>query len=139
MFDTYASHLVAFLVGATAGAAGQYLATKYTEKRHSQEQKKKSRKTFNELNAKMPELFKKMRNDLLEDKSELVAEFVVLRNRKISFSSSKKRFYYFDEDHSDLQGKIDLLVDHGLIADVRTGNAPIYRMSQEFIDLLRGL
>jgi hypothetical protein len=139
MFDTYVSHLIAFLGGATAGAAGQYFATKYTEKRQSQEQKKKLRKIFNELNAKMPKLFKEMRNDLLEDKSELVAEFVVLRNRKIPFSSSKKRFYYFEEDHPDLQGKIDLLVDHGFIADVRTGNAPIYRMSHEFIDLLKAV
>jgi hypothetical protein len=139
MIDAYISHLGAFLFGATTGAAAQYLAAKYTDKRHIQEHKKKSRNTFNELNAKMPELFKEMGKDLLEDNSALITEFVVLRNRHIPFSSSKKRFYYFDEDHSDLQGKIDHLLDGGFISDVRTGNVPICKMSREFIDLLRGL
>jgi hypothetical protein len=104
MFDVYVSHLFAFLVGAATGAAGHYLGLKYTDKRRSQEQKENSRCTFNELNTRMPELFKEMRKDLLEDKSELVTEFVALPHRKIPFSSSKNSFYYFGSSRNRVGG-----------------------------------
>lgn len=84
----------------------------------------------------MPELIAEMKNDVLTEGSELIREFVVLPNKRVSFWHSKKRFVYFEDEHSDLQNKVDLLEQYGLVADVTPGNTPIYRMDESFVEWL---
>jgi hypothetical protein len=84
----------------------------------------------------MPNLLQEMKNDLLSDKTGLVREFRVLRDEHIMFHSTKHRFVYYENQHEDLLNKIGLLEEFGFIIDITTGNLPIYRMVNEFIDLL---
>jgi len=86
----------------------------------------------------MVDLFTEMREDLRNDETGLVMEFVILPNRNVVFGHSKPRFVYYESEHPNLQLKIDRLEDMGLVTDVAHGNTPIYRMTPEFVAALRG-
>ena len=86
----------------------------------------------------MADLLSEMREDLRNDETGLVMEFVILRNRKVVFGHSKHRFVYYESEHPNLQLKIDRLGDMGFVIDVNPGNAPIHRMTPEFVAALRG-
>lgn len=85
----------------------------------------------------MPELLAEMQCDVKGEGNELVREFRIIPNRRVAFSNIKKRFSYFEDEHEDLKNKIDFLEQFGLVHDVTTGNAPTYRMKEEFADWLR--
>jgi hypothetical protein len=87
----------------------------------------------------MVDLLSEMREDLRNDETGLVMEFVLLPNRNVSFWHSKPRFVYYESEHPNLQLKIDRLEDMGFVIDVTPGNAPIYRMTPEFVAALRGV
>lgn len=85
----------------------------------------------------MPELLAEMQCDVKSEGNELVREFVMLPNRNVAFSSTKRRFYYFENEHRDLKNKVDILQQFGLVRDVTPKRAPIYRMNEKFVDWLR--
>lgn len=130
------THVVAFLVGALSGASGHYLGTKYTEQRHTKEHEIHKRKQFEHLKNIMPKLLEEMLEDIKNDKTKIVREFFVLPNERVLLSTDKARFLYYEDKHENLQGKIDILESNSYVVDVTTGNAPIYRMTEEFVDLL---
>jgi len=131
------THLVVFLVGALSGASGHYLGTKYTEQRHKKEDEIHKRKQFEHLKNVMPKLLEEMSEDVKNDKTKIVREFFILPNKRVLLGgSSKPRFPYYEDEHDNLKGKIDILEENSYVIDVTTGNAPIYRMSEEFVDLL---
>jgi hypothetical protein len=84
----------------------------------------------------MPELLQEMRNDVLGDKTGLVREFFILPSEGASVNSSRQRFAYFESQHENLLNKINLLEEYGFLIDVTPKNTPIYRMTEEFVDLL---
>lgn len=135
LFDV--SHLVTFVGGAFVGGAGQYLADKFTDQRRNQESKSVASKQFDDLKSTMPNLFSEMLKDLGTDKSQSIREFVVMPNKRVSFNSSKPRFTYFEDDHPDLRVQVDRLHYAGYLDYVAVGNAPIYRMREQFIVLLK--
>ena len=85
----------------------------------------------------MPELLAEMQCNVKSEGNELVREFVILPNKRVVFSSTKKRFYYFENEHRDLKNKVDIFEQFGLVYDVTPKNTPIYRMNEEFVDWLR--
>jgi len=93
---------------------------------------------FRELQDLMPDLLAEMRQDLKGDDTGLITEFAILPSRNVIFSSSKARFAYFEDKHAHLTNKLDILEERGFILDVTTGNAPIYRFTEEFRTKLRG-
>ena len=84
----------------------------------------------------MPELLAEMQRDVKSEGNELVREFIILQNRRVAFSSTKNRFSYFENEHRDLENKVDFLEQFGLVNDVTTKNMPVYRMNEEFVDWL---
>jgi hypothetical protein len=86
------------------------------------------------------------------DATELTREFVVMPRRDDIFNSGKQYygdehrdstvhsaknpFAYYEDNHEDLQSKIDLLEQHGLVVRVTLGRPPMYRMSEELADWL---
>jgi TIR domain len=101
-------------------------------------QRSKDEKKLDELKKIMPELLTEIKSDIEGDDSQVVREFVLLPNDRVIFNSKKKRFIYFEDTHSDLQNKIDLLEDDGFVEDVSPSETPVYRFSELFINLLRG-
>lgn len=93
---------------------------------------------LSEIKPQMADLLHEMGEDLLNDNTGLVMEFVVLQNRNVVFGHPKPRFVYYENEHPNLQLKIDRLEDMHFVINLTTGNTPIYRMTPEFVAALRG-
>jgi hypothetical protein len=133
--EQFGTHSLAFLLGAMTGAAGQYLADKYTDQRRRQEAAATVNSEWLRLTAKMPALFAEMNADLKGN--ALVREFFVLPNVNVSLGgSSQPRFTYYESTHPNLRAMLGILEEAGYIRDVTVSNVPIYRMSETFIDML---
>ena len=127
------SHLVTFLLGALTGAAGKYLADKYTDKRRLKEGESRSKKLFQELASRMPDLIKEMKDDLSKPDNHLIREFYILPHRRVSFMAGGRRYlYYFEEEHQDLLHKLHILEEPGFIQDITETNTPKFRMTEQF-------
>lgn len=123
-----------FLVGIAVGAGGQYMADRFTDQRRRKEAARDERTKFDTLQARMPQFFEEMREDLAKVGYESVREFVALPSQGVLFNSDRIRFAYFETDHPHLLNHVASLVDAGYARDVSTGNFPIYRLSEEFVE-----
>jgi len=131
------SSIISFVLGTAAGASAMYYAEKLTDWRRKKESKKERKQDFLIAKAQMPELIKKFKNDLSKEEQKLIREFFVLEDKRSSLNSEKPRLVYCEEDHEDLRCKIDILESKGFLLDVTIGNTPIYRMTEEFVELLK--
>lgn len=131
------THCVAFLVGTLTGAAGKYLADRYTDRRRRKETESESMRRFRRIQKQMPELIAEMKRDLSHPEHRLVREFF-LSSRRWTLASRGRSFIYYQEDHSDLQNKVHILENVGYVVDVTPGDAPKYRMTEEFVGLILG-
>ena len=134
MFD-FTSFLYGFLSGTLTGAAGGYFASKFTDERREKETKAKSAKTFETVRSAMPELIAEMKIDLSKPENATTREFFVIP-RHARLNVHNRVFVYFEEDHADIQGKLSILLNRGYIHDITPGNAPKFRMSEEFVELI---
>lgn len=135
--EFWETHLISFLLGSVTGAAGSYFATKYTDKRRDKEVIKKLKNTFNEVREIMPDLIKEMKDDFNDPKSISVREFAILSNDRVIFNSGQSRYAYYEEQHTDLKGKISILENHNFVYDITPGKTPIYRITEEFWNLVK--
>ena len=92
--------------------------------------------SFLQVKGQMPALIAEMKKDLEGNQGKFVREFFVMSRRHVLGGSEKPRFIYYEEDHDNLRGKIDILENHGYVTDVTPGNTPMYRMSEEFVQLV---
>jgi hypothetical protein len=92
--------------------------------------------SFLQVKEQMPRLIGAMKKDLEGEDGKFVREFFVMSKRDALSGSEKDRFIYYEEDHDNLRGKIDILENHGYVRDMTLGSAPIYRMSEEFVKLV---
>ena len=93
---------------------------------------------FIEAERLMPDLIAEMRADVRGDNTRLIREFVPLPNRNVNFGHTKPRFEYFEIEHSNLQLQLDWLEEMGAIIDITPKDSPVYRMTPDFSDWLRG-
>ena len=94
------------------------------------------KRAFENISKIMPELIKEMKNDISNPNFTLAREFVILPNKNVIFNNTQNIFIYYEADHSELTSKIDMLKEHGFIRQVRFTNTPIYRINEEFRELL---
>jgi len=94
--DEVTTHAITFLIGTATGAAGNYFAQKYTDKRRKKEAVVVEDSLFLELKARMPDLFEEMRTDLINDEySEWREFFVIPKDVMCNFSGNS--FHYEDD------------------------------------------
>jgi hypothetical protein len=134
-----ASHLVTFLGGAAIGCAGQYFGDRFTDQRRAQQVVSASKKRFLKLFEIMSVLMLEMSEDLNGDETAATREFVILPNRRVGFNSTIKRFYYFEEQHIDVKNQVELLIESGFVQRVHISSAPIFRMREDLVDMLKAL
>lgn len=91
---------------------------------------------FAAIMKEMPKLIAEMQTDLSTETEKHVREFCVTSRRHTHGGSAKSRFIYYEEDHDNLRGQIDILENQGYLTDVTSKNVPIYRMSEEFVRLV---
>jgi hypothetical protein len=80
----------------------------------------------------MPALLLEMRQDLRQ--YPLRREFVLLK-RGMIYNGESLRYYY--DDHPELDGALDILVNYGLVMNVTYNNAMRFRMSEELVQISR--
>lgn len=134
-FAQIGSYCLVFLIGVATGAAGQYFADKYTDRRRESESTSESLKSFRRMKTNMPDLIAAMKKDFSTDGFSLVREFFVLEGGGI-LNTKGKTISYQGNEIPDLTEKIKMLEHEGFIEDVTPGNAPKYRMTEEFHSLL---
>ena len=85
------------------------------------------------LETIMPDLLKEMREDLKNH--PLSREFVLLERAWIYNSPDLYLAYYYDE-HAELDNKIRILENYGLIQNITYNNTSRYCFTEEFVDYL---
>jgi hypothetical protein len=84
----------------------------------------------------MPVLLEEMREDL--KKYPTTREFVVLKRSWVYNSKGFYLAYYLDQ-HEDLEGKLQVLNNLGLIREVTYNNVRRFVFEEQFVDYLTGL
>jgi hypothetical protein len=83
---------------------------------------------FARIERLMPELLVEMRNDL--ENSPFVREFFLFNRNWVYSGGSSPSFTYYYDDHADLDGKIHILENYGLIRNLSHNSR--YRMTERF-------
>jgi len=129
-------NLIVYLAGILTGAAGSYLGNKFTDRRRDQEEKRKEKRQFLEVVSQMPDLISEMKNDLSDPNQELIREFYVAKKVWTIIFGDERRFIYYEEEHPGIWEKVNVLDNLGYVAEVESGTAPIYRMTEDFVRLV---
>lgn len=127
---------VGFVVGAFTSAAGQYLGTKYTDIRKSKEASDAKRLQWIEVEKRFPAIISEMKEDAKRTDARSVREFFVTSSRSM-VNRKGSYFAYHTDIHSDLSAAVRYLEELGYVEDISSGNTPLYRMKEHFVDLLR--
>ena len=93
--------------------------------------------TFLRVKEQMPALIAEMKQALDSDDGRFVREFFIMSKNHRLGGSEKPRFIFFEEDHDNLRGMIDVLENHGYVVDITPGNTPIFRMTEAFVSLVK--
>lgn len=88
---------------------------------------------FIKLENLMPDLISEMRKDLTNN--PLSREFVILKKSWTYLAKGYELVYYFD-DHSDLENKLLILQNYGLIQDITYNNITRYIITEELASYL---
>jgi hypothetical protein len=129
---------IAFLVGVGVGAAGQYFADKYTDKRRAQEGHSAARGRFQELVGKIPGLLREMAKDFAGADGDHVRDIAILPNRQVIFNASHPFFVYYEDEHTNLLGQFAIIENYGYVTRTGYNSTPKFRATEEFAGLLRG-
>ena len=81
----------------------------------------------------MPALMSEMRADLTDN--PVSREFVVLRRAWAYWASGHELVYYYD-DHEELDNKLRILLNYGLIQDITHTNVGKFVLTEELVDNL---
>ncbi|MCI1735946.1 MAG: hypothetical protein LKM38_00430 [Pseudomonas veronii] len=132
----FQSLAIGFLTGAFTGAAGNYLADKYTDTRRRKEEKRETKKFWKDVEARFPKIIQEMKSDLKQDGMSGVRVFFVKESYTMLAFVTEPCFEYNTDKHEDLRAAVHFLLDNNLLKDITPGNAPMYRMSERLVDFL---
>jgi len=88
---------------------------------------------FAELESIMPDMFNEMRNDLTAH--QLSREFVILK-KSWTYGAKGNELVYYLEEHPELENKLLILENHGLIREITYNNVSRYIISEELANYL---
>ena len=128
---------IAFLLGAFTGAAGNYLADKFTDARREKKEAAALKRLWRDIEAKSPEIINEMRSDILSTQGKGVRAFFLKEsNTHIAFTSEPS-FEYHTDKHPELRAAVLYLAQHGFVQDITPGKTPMYRINEKLVDFLR--
>jgi hypothetical protein len=108
-----ASHLASFVGGAAVGAAGTYLADRFTDQRRTKEAVRAADAQFERVVRLMPSLIAEFRGDLRGNKDRVLREFIALPNERLTFNHDKPRIEIFETKHPAAKNQVGVLVSEG--------------------------
>ena len=127
---------VGFLVGAATGAAGNYLADKYTDVRREKKAAQEHSKLWRDIETRFPEIVAEMRTDFASPEGQGVRAFFVKESNTLIAFTSEPCFEYHTDKHPNLRAAVLLLAHHGFVSDITPGNTPMYRVHESLVDQL---
>jgi len=79
-----------------------------------------------------------MKEDIMNPANSSVRSFILMHSKGNYFVPDGQQYLcYYEEDHWNLRGQVSILESHKWIEDTTTTNAPRFKMSEEFVALLR--
>lgn len=125
-----------FGLGYVSAVLSKYHSDILTDRRREREAEVARNTEFQQLNETMPELLTEMQNDL--SGSQFKREFVLVAHAGSIGISDGSCFEYYTSQHEDLSAKVMILEEKGWLTDVTESEyTPRYRMTEEFVSLLR--
>lgn len=112
-------------------------AEKETELELKKTKKTKKTKDYDEVFKLMPALINEFKIDIKNN--PLLREFILLGKGWVYNSGGRKVMVYFYEDHEDLDAKIRLLENNGLIKDITYNTTKRYVLTEKFVGILKNL
>ncbi|MEQ8896319.1 MAG: hypothetical protein RID23_04450 [Roseovarius sp.] len=92
-------------------------------------------RSFERLEKMVPELVAEMRNDLKD--YPFTREFIVSRKKWTYNGQERPYFTYFHEDHEELLGKLNVMVNYGALTETTFNDVFRYEMTEDFVDYLQ--
>lgn len=133
---TVLSLSIAFLSGAFTGAAGSYLADRFTDSRRAKQNRAAELKVWKDTEDKFPAVIADMREAFLSDEGKNVRAFFVKSRRTMIGFLSEPCFEFHTEVHPNLHAAMLHLARLGFITDISPGNTPMYRVHEVLVDWL---
>jgi hypothetical protein len=134
---TFLIALVAFLAGIATETARSYFSDILTDRRRDHEAKSKEKELFRYVVGQMPDLIDEIKKDLNDPEQSLIREFFISKKAYSLNVGDTPCFIYYSDDHPGLQSKVHILENQGYVRDITPGNAPMYRMTEDFVRLLK--
>jgi hypothetical protein len=131
------SHLAVFLGGTAVGAAGTYMADRFTDQRRKREVESEGHDRFVNLESQMSAFFAELRADLAAHPDLGIREFVLLPNERVMFNHDRQRFEYYESKYPGVQNWTALLVEAGFVEVIRETGTPIFRLREQFVARLQ--
>ena len=131
------AYAAAFLLGALTGAAGKYLADKYTDQRRHKETLKREAEAFQKMVAIMPDLLGEMKADISMAQHATWRDLYVIK-QGYSLCFSGQFFIYKDDGKNCYLNKANLLQESGFLANLNTDphKSPHFRLKEHFVETL---
>lgn len=133
--NSAATYGITFLAGIFVGAAGAYFGDLFTDQRRRNEDARKARELFGDMVVRMPDLLRDMRTDVRDPDHQNVRDFFVIPE-PAKLISDGKAFVYCTNSGNDYLAKVGILEASGYVRDITQGNAPKFRMTEEFVSRL---
>lgn len=137
VFVTFLVALVAYVGGIATETARSYFSDMLTDRRRDREAKSKEEEQFRNVVSKIPDLIDEIKKDLSNPEQSLVREFFISKKSYSLNAGDSPSFVYYVDDHPGLQNKVHILENSGYVRDITPGNAPMYRMTEDFVRLLK--
>jgi len=92
-------------------------------------------RSFERLEKKVPDLVAEMRDDI--GKSPFTRELIAF-SKKLSYGGQEHPlFQYIHEDHDELLGKLNVMVNYGALVDTKFNMVYRYEMTEDFVEYLQ--
>jgi hypothetical protein len=133
--DRILTFLGGIAVGIVITALGRFLGGLLTHYWHNWKATKADQRTFERVEAEVPEVIASIREFLKTPKTRRHREFLVAE-AKATLGMRRPSIVLVYRDFPDLKGALQILENHGYIADVTTGNVLKYRLKEHFVAMI---
>lgn len=130
------SLIIGFIGGTATGAAGNYLADKFTDVRRDKKSVKNQEKIWRDLERRFPVIISEMRVDFSTPTGKNVRAFFIKESDTIMGFLSEPCFEYHTDKHPDLRAAVLYLLQNDFISDITPGSTPMYRVHEKLVDAL---
>ena len=127
---------VGFLIGTATGAAGSYMADRFTDQRRDSKAAKERDRIWKDIERRFPGFIAEMRKDFSGESGQKVRAFFVMNSRHTLGGYSEPSFEYYDDVHTDIKPALLLLEKYGYISDITKRDTPFYRVDESLVDRL---